>query len=419
MSPAVRVRLSVMMFLQFALWGAWFVTLGTYLQKIGFSGLQVGAAFSTMNWGAILAPIIAGVIADRFFQAQKVMAVLHLAGAALLWWISSITDPGTFFWALLAYAICYMPTLGLANAVSFHQMSDSGRQFGLIRAFGTLGWIVVGFTVGTLMKQWLGGSIEATNIPLRLGAGISLALGIYAFTLPATPPASAGKRPGIGQALGLETLRYMKDRSFAVFVICSLLVCIPLSFYYSFANPFLNETGMQDAASKMTLGQVSEFAFLALIPFFFARLGVKKMLLVGMAAWAGRYALFAYGNNESLVALLYGGIVLHGVCFDFFFVTGQIYVDKTVARTQRAAAQGFIHVVTYGIGQLIGNWLAGAVVDRFAITDAESGMQHTWLYIWLVPAAMAFVVLVLFAILFREPRRDADAAPSATVPVPP
>jgi nucleoside transporter len=402
MLPGVRARLSVMMFLQFALWGSWFVTLGTYLLKIGFDGLQVGAAYSTMNWGAILAPVIAGAVADRFFQAQKVMAVLHLVGAGMLWWIAGITEPTTFFWALLAYAICYMPTLGLANAISFHQMSDPGKEFGLIRAAGTFGWIVVGAVVGLLAPKVFGYSIEPTNLPLKLGAGISLVLGLYALALPATPPAAAGQKPSLAQALGLETLSLMKDRSFAIFVIGSLLICIPLSFYYSFANAYLNESGMENAAFKMTLGQMSEVLFLVLIPVFFSRLGVKKMLLIGMVAWVLRYVLFAYGNNGTLVSMLYAGIILHGVCFDFFFVTGQIYVDKSVTKAQRAAAQGFIHVVTYGIGQLIGSWAAGAVVDRYAVAT-DAGTQHLWQTIWLVPAVMAFVVLLLFALFFRDP----------------
>ena len=407
MNPNVRLRLSVMMFLQFALWGSWFVTLSTYLLKIGFDGLQVGAAYSTLNWGAIFAPIVAGALADRFFQAQKVMGALHLAGAAILWWLSSITDPTAFFWTLLVYALCYMPTLGLANAISFHQMSDPGKQFGLIRACGTFGWIVVGFVVGLIVPNMLGYSIEPTNIPLKIGAVISVVLGLYAFALPATPPGSPQRKPSIAQALGLETLTLMRDRSFAVFVIGSLLICIPLSFYYSFANAFLNESGMQNAAMKMTLGQMSEVLFLVLIPFFFVRLGVKKMLLIGMAAWVMRYVLFAYGNNGALVALLYGGIILHGVCFDFFFVTGQIYVDKFVARGQRAAAQGFIHVVTYGVGQLIGSWAAGAVVNRYAVAT-DTGSRHLWQTIWMVPAVMAFIVMLLFLIFFNEPKKKPD-----------
>jgi nucleoside transporter len=416
MQFAIGVRLAVMMFLQFALWGSWFVTMGTWLEKgNGFSALSVGAAYSTMNWGAILAPIIAGAIADRFFQAQKVMGVLHLVGAGLLWWISTITDPTEFFWTLLAYAICYMPTLGLANAISFHQMSDPGRYFGFIRAFGTLGWIAVGFVVGLILPQALGHEIESTNLPIRIGAGISLLLGLYAFFLPATPPAGAGKRPSIAEALGLSTLSLMKDRSFAVFVIGSLLICIPLSFYYSFANLFLNETGMEGTAFKMTFGQMSEVIFLVIIPFLFVRLGVKKMLLIGMFAWALRYVVFAFGNNESLVWMLYTGIILHGICFDFFFVTGQIYVDKSVSIVQRAAAQGFIHVVTYGVGQLIGSWAAGYVVERYTV-EAATGTGHVWQTIWLIPAAMAFAVLLLFAVFFRDPgqMRSAEERMRAT-----
>jgi len=404
-----RSKLSVMMFLQFAVWGSWFVTASTYLQAVGFDGLQIGAAYSTMNWGAILAPIIAGAFADRFFEAQKVMGVLHLAGAALLWWISSITDPTLFFWTLLAYAICYMPTLGLANAVSFHQMEDPGRQFPGIRVMGTLGWIVVGVAVGSIAPRIFGHSIEPTNLPLKLGAILSLLLGVYSFFLPATPRGAAGRKPNLAQALGLETIALMKDRSFGIFIIGSTLICIPLSFYYSFANVYLNETGMTGTAGKMAMGQASELLFLLLIPALFVRWGVKKMLLVGMAAWALRYVLFAFGNNGTLVSLLYAGIILHGICFDFFFVTGQIYVDKFVPRAQRAAAQGFIHVATYGVGQLIGSWTAGAVVDHYA-TAGTTGAQHLWQAIWLIPAVMAFVVMVLFMLFFRNPQMDPKPA---------
>lgn len=409
MHPAIRLRLSVMMFLQFCVWGSWYVTLSTYLLAIHFSALSVGGIYTTVNWGAILAPVIAGMLADRFFPAQIVMAVLHLVGAAILWWISSITDPTTFFWTLLLYSICFMPTLGLANAVSFHQMSDPGRQFPGVRVLGSFGWIVVGLMVGYGAPAVLGHSIENTNLPLRFGAILSLAMGLYCLTLPHTPPGNAGNRPSLFQALGLETLAYMKDRSFAIFTIGSLLICIPLSFYYSFANPFLNETGMQNAVGKMTLGQVSEVVFLFLVPFFFVRLGVKKMLLVGMFAWVARYVLFALGNNGTLVGLLYAGIILHGVCFDFFFVTGQIYVDQTVKRTQRASAQGFIHVVTYGVGQLIGSWAAGVVVDHYAYAQDTATLHH-WEAIWTVPAVMAAVVGVLFMLFFKDPPRAAAAA---------
>lgn len=409
MHLSTRLRLSVMMFLQFCVWGSWYVTLSTYLLAIHFDAVSVGGIYSTVNWGAILAPVIVGMLADRFFPAQIVMGVLHLLGACILWWISTITNPTTFFWTLLLYSICFMPTLGLANAVSFHQMSDPARQFPGVRVLGSIGWIVVGLLVGVAAPAVLGHSIEPTNLPLRFGALLSLAMGLYCLTLPHTPPGNAGKRPSLFQALGLETLAYMKNRSFAIFTIGSLLICIPLSFYYSFANPFLNESGMQNAAGKMTLGQMSEVLFLFLIPFFFVRLGVKKMLLVGMFAWVARYVLFAFGNNGTLVSLLYAGIILHGVCFDFFFVTGQIYVDQTVQRTQRASAQGFIHVVTYGVGQLIGSWAAGAVVDHYAYAQ-DAATRHQWQAIWTVPAIMAVVVAVLFMLFFKDPPRMAAGA---------
>jgi nucleoside transporter len=399
MNFAIRSKLSIMMFLQFFIWGSWNVTMGTYLLNIGFDGISVGASYSTMNWGAIFAPVIVGMLADRFFPAQKVMAILHLFGAFLLFRISSIMDPTAFFWSLFAYALCYMPTLALANSVSFNQMDDPGKQFPGIRVMGTLGWIAVGLIIGVVVPRVTGNSIEATNIPLRIGAASSLVMGLYCFALPDTPPSHGDRKPSIAELLGLETISLMKDRSFAIFIVGSLLISIPLTFYYNFANAFLNETGMGNAAGKMTMGQMSEVIFLVLIPFFFARLGVKKMLLVGMAAWVLRYVMFAFGNNDSLVFMLYVGIILHGVCFDFFFVTGQIYVDKFAPAHLRSSAQGFVHVATYGVGMVIGSWASGAIVDSYIVSDS----LHDWNTIWLIPAGMAFVVMLGFMFFFREP----------------
>jgi nucleoside transporter len=404
MNPAIRVQLSVMMFFQFFLWGSWYVTMSTYLLAVGFDAVSVGAAYSTTTWGAIFAPVIAGMLADRFFQGQKVMATLHIVGAGLLWYVSGITDPGAFFWVLLAYAILYMPTLGLANAISFHQMSDPGTQFPGIRVMGTVGWIVAGVVIGLVIPAITGASVEPTNVPLKIGALMSLVLGLYCFFLPATPPGAAGTKPSLSQMLGLETLSLMKDRSFAIFILGSILICIPLTFYYNFANAFLNESGMENAAFKMTFGQFSEAAFLLLIPAFFARLGVKKMLLIGMGAWVLRYVLFAFGNNDALVVMLYAGIILHGVCFDFFFVTGQLYTDRAAPKAMRASAQGFIHVATYGIGMLIGSWISGLVVDAYTYTEGGVTL-HDWGTIWLIPAAMAALVMGLFIVFFKDPQR--------------
>jgi len=394
MATRTRIQLSIMMFLQFFIWGAWYVVMGTYLFKIGFGGLNVGAAFSTVNWGAILSPFIIGVVADRFFPSEKVMAVLHITGGILLWAVSGIIDPTAFFWVLLVYAILYMPTLALVNAISFHQMDRPEKEFPRIRVLGTIGWIVAGLLIGFL-------DVEDTNIPFKIAAAASVLLGTYSFFLPHTPPKGKGKDISVSDILGLDTLQLMRNRSFAIFIISSLLISIPLAFYYSFTNPFLNETGMENAAGKMTLGQASEIIFMLLMPFFFVRLGVKKMILLGMLAWVLRYFLFAYGNNEELVSMFYLGILLHGICYDFFFVTGQIYVDNTAPKSIQASAQGFITLVTYGVGMLIGSWASGWVVDQYTLSEGS----HIWKSIWLVPAFLALGIAVLFVVFFKEPQK--------------
>ncbi len=395
MSPSVRGRLSLMMFLQFFVWGAWFVTMGTYLlQGLRFTGTQTAQAYSTMPWGAIVAPFLVGMVADRFFAAQRVLAVMHLAGAALLYAVSTVTDPGAFFWVLLLYALCYNPTLALVNAISFHQMTSPQKQFPGIRVFGTIGWIVAGLLVGTMR-------VEPTATPLRLAALASLALGLFAFFLPHTPPKSLGRKVAVRDVLGLDALGLLRRRSFAIFVIGSLLICVPLAFYYNFTNPFLNERGVVNAAGKQTIGQMSEVLFMLVMPFFFRKLGVKWMLLVGMLAWAVRYLLFAFGNAQELIAMYYLGIALHGICYDFFFVTGQIYVDQAAPKAVQASAQGFITLVTYGVGMLIGTWVSGPVVDMYA-RGAGSAVTHDWTAIWLWPGSMALVIVLLFALFFSE-----------------
>jgi nucleoside transporter len=394
LTPSVRGRLSAMMFLQFFIWGAWFVTLGTYLgQGLAFDGVQVAAAYSTMPWGTIVAPFFIGMVADRFFAAERVLGVMHLFGAGLLFMASRVSTPGDFFWILLAYAFCYSPTLALVNAISFNQMASPEKQFPAVRVFGTIGWIVAGLSVGFM-------GVEATAVPLRIAAAASVGLALFSLALPHTPPKSLGRKVTVRDVLGLDALGLMKNRSFAIFVLGSLLICVPLAFYYGFTNLFLNEKGIVNAAGKQTLGQVSEVLFMLVMPFFFRRLGVKWMLVVGMAAWATRYLLFAFGNPAELVFMYYLGIVLHGVCYDFFFVTGQIYVDNTAPKANQASAQGFITLVTYGIGMLIGTWISGLVVKGYQVAADNPAAGHDWTSIWLVPASMAFVVILLFVALF-------------------
>ena len=339
-------------------------------------------------------------------------------------YVSTITDPGPFFWVLLGYALCYMPTLGLVNAIAFHQMDDIEKQFPSIRMLGTIGWIIAGLSlsgismIATRLQE--GGveltgafaslpDIEATNIPLKIAAGVSVLMGVYSFFLPNTPPKSAGKTVTVSEVLCLDALKLMKDWSFLVFVVCSLLVCIPLAFYYELANPFFNQSGMEHVVAKMTFGQMSEAVFLLVMPFFFATLGVKKMLVVGMLAWVVRYVLFALGNAEDLIFMFYIGILLHGICYDFFFVTGQIYVDNEAPEDVRASAQGFIALITYGAGMVIGTNVAGLVADHYK--DVETGALM-WREIWTCPAFMAGAVLILFVLLFKD-KPKADAAQSA------
>jgi len=412
MNMRMRVELSVMMFLEFFIWGAWFVTMGTYLgeQGLNFSGDAIGQAYSTTAYAAILSPLFVGMVADRFFSAQKVLGILHLLGAVLIYWASQLTAAVPFFWVLLGYALCYMPTIAIGNAIAFNVMKDPEKEFPPIRVFGTAGWIVAGLIITFILDKFMFKevAVEATSIPMKMAAIVSLILGVYSFFLPDTPPKAAGQKVTASDLLGLHALKLMKDRSFAIFVTASLLVCIPLSFYYQAANRFLNTTGMEGVAAKMTLGQVSEVFFMLVMPFFFARLGVKKMLIVGMLAWVVRYVLFAFGDaNSSLVIMFYGAILLHGICYDFFFVTGQIYVDNEAPESIRAEAQGLIALVTYGAGMVIGNFLAGKVIDANAL--AEGG--HNWKTIWLIPAVMAFAVVVLFAIAFKEkPKGEKIAA---------
>jgi len=387
------------MFLQYFVWGAWYVTMGTWLgQTLRFSGEQIGLAAGTTALAAMISPFFVGMIADRFLATERILAALHVIGGAVLFYASMQTTFGRFYAVLLVYTLCYMPTLALSNSLSFRQMKDPGREFPPIRVLGTIGWIVAGLIIGTL-------GLEASAMPLRLAASASVVLGVFCLALPHTPPHIIG-RVRWRDVLGLDALKLLGDRSFAIFVIGSFLICIPLQFYYAFANPFLNELNVTNAAGKMTLGQMSEIGFMLVMPWFFRRLGVKYMLLFGMAAWTARYALFAYGDNGPMVWMLYGGILLHGICYDFFFVTGQIYVDRKAPNDLRAAAQGFIAFVTLGVGMFIGSWASGRVVDMFRVGSAV----HDWRSIWLVPAAAAAVVLVLFALFFHAAEVDREQA---------
>lgn len=397
MKSAIRFRLCTMMFLNFFIWGAWYVTMGTYLKSIkGVTDVQVGIAYGTQSLGAIIAPFFIGLIADKFFSAQKILGILHLAGGAALYYLSVVDNFSAFYPALLIYMILFMPTLALINAVSFKQINDPEKDFAKIRVWGTLGWIAAGLIIGWMAWEQTNSLINT----FRLAAIVSLIMGFFSFTLPDTPPSKTGTKVTFGEIIGLDAIGLLKDKNFLIFFLSSLLICIPLAFYYQETNIFLNELKVEGAAGKMAIGQMSELIFMVLMPFFFVRLGVKKMLLIGMAAWAARYLFFGFGDTASGMWMLYAGIILHGICYDFFFVTGQIYTNDKAGDKFRASAQGMITLATYGVGMLIGFWVAGLVAQKYTI---ENG--HNWKSIWMIPAAIALVVFVLYALLFKEDKK--------------
>lgn len=406
-SKGITTRLSIMMFLQFFIWGGWFVTLGTFLgNNLNATDGQIGMAFSTQSWGAIIAPFIIGLIADRFFNAEKILGVLHLIGAGLMYMMANTTEFSTFYPYVLGYMIVYMPTLALVNSVAFKQMTDPATQFSRIRVFGTIGWILAGLVI-SFVFSWdssqgiADGMLKNTFIMTAVAAGI---LGIFSFTLPKTPPGAAnGEKITVRDILGLDAIKLLANRNFAIFFFSSVLICIPLAFYYQNANPFLTEIGVSNPTGKMTIGQISEVLFMLLLPIFLKKYGIKKTLLIGMLAWAARYLLFAFGNADGMVFMLLTGIALHGICYDFFFVSGQIYTDSKAGAKYKSAAQGLITLATYGVGMLIGFWAAGKISQYYTI-----GNIHEWQNIWLIPAGFSVLVFLIFLFAFKNETVEYD-----------
>jgi len=399
MKPLVRFQLSLMMFLEFFIWGGWFVTLGTFLgNNLEASGAQSAMAFSTQSWGAIIAPFIIGLIADKFFNAERILGVLHLVGAFLMYQMSQTTDFAVFYPYVLGYMIAYMPTLALVNSVAFRQMNNPSKDFGWIRVFGTVGWIVAGFIISLLGWDSQSGIQEGLlSNTFTMTAIASAFLGVFSFLLPKTPPIKSDENQSILEKTGLSSVTMLKNKNFLIFFISSILICIPLAFYYQNTNPFLTELQMENPTLKQSIGQISEVLFMLLIPVFLLRFGIKKTLLFGMLAWVIRYVLFAFGNADELSFMLLIGIALHGVCYDFFFVSGQIYTDSKAGSSNKSAAQGLITLATYGVGMLIGFWVAGQITDNYLV-----GETHDWKTIWLYPAAFAAAVFVFFLIAFKN-----------------
>jgi nucleoside transporter len=397
MNLKTRIQLSVMMFLLFSVWGAWYGQMSKYLfTQLHATGDQVGNAYTAFSLAMLVAPFFIGLIADRYFAAQKVLGVLNLAGAAILFFLIREKDPDQFFWQILAYCLTFAPAMSLTSSIAMQHMKNPEKEFPGIRVLGTVAWIVITNIVGYFK---IGDQVTIFQIAMY----IALFFGLFSFTLPHTPP-KASANASVAQILGVDAFKLLKDRSFAIFFLSSILICIPLSFYYAMANPALTDSGMTNVENKMSLGQASEFFFMLLIPVAFMRLGVKYMLVVGLVAWIARFLLFGYGDAGSGEWMFYIAIVLHGVCYDFFFVTGQIYTDNKAGDRIKSSAQGLITLATYGIGMGIGSKLAGIVADIYTVNG-----KVDWTSVWLVPAGIAAVVLVLFILMFNDRKKTVPA----------
>jgi nucleoside transporter len=393
----IGARLSAMMFLQFFVWGAWFVTAGNYMLKAGL-GDAIGWAYSVGPLAAILSPFLLGMLADRFFATDRVLGALHIAGGAVLFCVPLAQTPVAFTGLLFLHTGCYMPTLGLTNTLAFHNITNQEKQFPLIRVFGTLGWIVAGILVSKVLHA------DETALPFRIAGGAGVLLGLYCLTLPHTPPPAKGSKMAMRDLLCLDALALLKKPSFLVFIISSMLICIPLAAYYAYAPVFVNATGLADPAFKMSFGQMSEILFMLVMPLFFARLDVKKMLLAGMLAWVVRYGLFALGAPDGTLWMILAGIALHGICYDFFFVTGQIYVDKETPVAIRGQAQGLLILVTQGLGMLVGAQVSARLFRL--LVEGQADAMLAWQHYWLVPCIAAAVIMVVFACLFKNPKTE-------------
>ena len=419
----IKLRLSIMMFLQFFIWGGFFVTMGSYLLQI-FQQEEsinsiIGSAYATHNWAALLAPLFVGLLADRYLNAERLNAICHLLGGVLLYFAASASTSGSFIFLMFAYFMVYMPTLALVNTIAFANIKDAYKEFPAIRVWGTVGWVLAGFIVAQSvigfvdvpLMHWITGqtNIQTTNIPILMCAILSIIYGIYSFTLPAAPPKAKGEPFSIGKALGLDALKLMKERNFGIFALCSFLISIPLAFYYARTNDFIAAMAFgEQSPAFMAIGQMSEVLFMLLVPFFLTRLGVKWMLAVAMLAWGTRYLLF--GSFPDSTFLLIVGVALHGVCYDFFFVTGQLYVDKKAPVSVRASAQGLFALLTYGAGMLIGNYVLGWWGDTIQLDgNSTEGWAAGAASFWWMPAGLAFVILVFFLMTFKNEKQVADA----------
>jgi nucleoside transporter len=400
MQTQLKSKLSIFMFLQYFIWSSWYMTLGAYLGTLKFSGEQIGLAYGAFAWGAILSPFIVGLIADRFFASEKIIAFLGIAGGLVMLVIPRLHTFGGVYPALILYCTLYAPTLALGNSVSMTHLADAKKDFPFVKIFSALGWIAGGVAISQLKA-------EQSSLQYYLAGGTSMVFGLFALTLPHTPPKKKGQDVPLGEVLGLDALALLKKPAFAIFILCMFLICIPLYFYFVNLGTYLTQLQWVDWAQKMTLAQVSDVIFLLLLPVMLKKLGYKKTIFLGILAWATRYFMLGASALSTGTALIYGAILLHGICYDFLFIAGQLYVDDEANERIRGAAQGLIAIILWGFGSLVGTYLAGRVMDKHKLVAAKDSIAHDWAAIWSTPAWIAVAVLVVFVIFFREPRKNA------------
>jgi nucleoside transporter len=413
----IKTRLAIMMFLQYVIWGAWYVTITTYLtQTLNFTGTEAGLVFSTVSIASLVTPFFVGLVADRFFATERVMAVLYALSAVILYLVTQVTTFAGVFWLMLAFCLAYFPTVALTNSITMQAVKDPGRDFPPIRVLGTLGFIVA---VSFVSLQ----GMEDQSGQFLVAAVAAVAMAVFSIgALPHTPPPARGQKVTWQRAVGLDTLSMMKQTNFMVFIIASILACIPLTFYYSFANAYLNDLQVPNAGFMMTLGQWAELLMLLAMPLTFRYVNIRGVLLIGLASWALRYVLLGYGDAGSGIWMFYIAILLHGACYDYFFVAGQLYTDQEAPGHLRSSAQGFITFVTYGIGMYIGSVLSGVVVDYFTVIDAAGNAVRDWQSFWLSSAVMSAAIMLLVLFFFRSKEkirpkeRNLPEVEPATVP---
>ncbi len=403
MQNALKTKLAIFMFLQYFIWSTWYMTLGSYLGTVlKFNGEQIGLAYGAFAWGAILSPFIVGLIADRFFASEKIIAVLGVVGGLVMLLIPRLTTFGSVYPMLILYCTLYAPTLALGNSLSMHHLADAKKDFPFVKIFSAVGWIAG----GVVLSQLKG---EQSALQYYLAGGTSIIFGLFALLLPHTPPKKKGQDVSLGEVLGLDALALLKKPRFAIFLLCMFLVCLPLYFYFVNLGVYLTQLKWEDMAQKMTLAQVSDVIFLILLPLMLKKLGYKKTIMLGILAWVARYFMLSASAASTGTALIFGAILLHGVCYDFLFIAGQLYVDDEANERMRGAAQGLIAIILWGFGSLVGTYLAGAVMQKHLLAEPKGDIAHDWAAIWSTPAWIAVGVLVVFMLFFRNPEKKSEA----------